>query len=267
MIKNAKYKPQSHAENRMKHEGDVPRARQYYFENKPNNLRFLLSERYKWMNDFIKPEDYGIEVGGGTGLSKLFINCKNFHVTDYADYEWLDKKNVDAMATPYKDGELDFVMNSNMIHHVASPLTFLEEMHRILKPGGLMVIQEIQVGWLMRKILKAMRHEGYDFTIDVFDKELICTDPDDLWSANTAIPRLLFDDEKKFHEKVPYFEIVHQSKSECLVYLNSGGIIAKTVSVPLPTFLLKVLGLMDKVLIGIAPNIFALQRQIVLRKK
>jgi SAM-dependent methyltransferase len=251
----------------MKHEGDVPRARAFYLENKSNNLKFLLSERYKWMNDFIKPGDYGVEVGGGTGLSKLFIKSDKFYVTDFADFEWLDRKNVDAMNTPYADNELDFVMCSNMIHHVASPLKFLEEMHRIIKPGGLLVVQEIHVGWLMRKVLKAMRHEGYDFTLDVFDKDLICTDPDDLWSANTAIPRLLFDDEKKFHEKVSYFQITHQSKSECLVYLNSGGIIAKTTSVPLPTFMLKMLGGIDKTLIGIAPNVFALQRQIVLKKK
>jgi SAM-dependent methyltransferase len=251
----------------MKHEGDVSRARSFFLENKSNNLKFLLSERYKWMNNFINENDYGIEVGGGTGISKMFIKSKRFQITDFADYEWLDVKNVDAMKTPYKNGELDFVMCSNMIHHVASPISFLEEMSRILKPGGLLIIQEIHVSWLMRKVLKAMRHEGYDFTINVFDKNLICTDPDDLWSANTAIPRLLFDDENKFHSNVDFFKILFQSKSECLVYLNSGGIIAKTVFIPLPNLLLKLLSGIDKILVGMAPNFFALQRQIVLKNK
>lgn len=262
-----KYKPESHIENRMKHEGDVRRAREYYFEKKPNNLKYLLQNRYLWMNNYIQADDVGIEVGGGTGLSKLFIKCNNYKITDYADYDWLDIKNVDAMKTPFKEGELDFVMNSNMIHHVASPLKFMEEMCRILKPGGLMVIQEIHTSWIMRKMLKLMRHEGYDFTTDVFDRDIICTDPNDLWSANTAIPMLLFDDERKFHENIPFFEIIHQSKSECLTFLNSGGVIAKTASIPLPTILLKILNLIDKALIKIAPNTFAMQRQIVLKKK
>jgi SAM-dependent methyltransferase len=262
-----KYKPKNHSENRMNHEGDVLRARQHYFNKRPLNLEFLLSERYKWMNKYINDENDGIEVGTGTGISKNYIKCNNFLVTDYSDYDWLDVKHVDAMSTPFDDGKFDFVMNSNTIHHIASPVKFLEEMYRILKPGGLLIIQEIHLGYIMRRVLKFMRHEGYDFTIDVFNRDLICTDPDDLWSANTAIPRLLFDDEDKFHNNVPYFEIIHQSKSECLVYLNSGGIIAKTIYVPLPEIFLRILASIDKFLIAVAPDFFALQRQIVLRKK
>lgn len=219
------------------------------------------------MNNYIKNEDSGIEVGCGTGLSKLFIKCRNYRITDFAENEWLDDKMVDALNTSYPDNSLDFVISSNMIHHVPYPIKFFKEMHRILKPGGSVIIQEINASWCMRAVLRIMRHEGYDYTINVFDEDLICTDPDDLWSANCAIPNLLFDDKKAFEKNIPYFQIEHTSYSELLLFLNSGGVIAKTKCLRLPKFMLKIMHHIDKILVGVAPQIFALQRQIVLKKK
>jgi SAM-dependent methyltransferase len=265
-MKNYKYKPVSHSENRMKQEGDVVKARSYYFADAPLNLKFLLEKRFGWMNNFIKNEDSGIEVGCGTGLSKLFIECRNYRITDYAENEWLDDKMVDALNTPYADNSLNFVVSSNMIHHVPYPTTFFKEMHRILKPNGVIIIQEINASWCMRRILRLMRHEGYDYTINVFDENLICTDPNDLWSANCAIPNLLFDDQKAFEKHIPFFKIEHTGFSELFLFLNSGGVIAKTKFLRLPKFLLNLISRIDKILVGISPQTFALQRQIVLRK-
>ena len=84
----------------------------------------------------------------------------------------------------------------------------------------------------MKILLKMMRHEGFDYTIDVFDKNKVCTDENDLWSANCAIPNLLFDDIEKFNSKFPYFEVEHTSFSEFLLFINSGGVISKTLYIP-----------------------------------
>jgi len=62
------------------------------------------------------------------------------------------------------------------------------------------------------------------------------------------------------------FEITKQSYSEFFNFINSGGVIAKTSSIPLPVFILKGLELLDTVLANGLPSIFALQRQIVLKK-
>jgi SAM-dependent methyltransferase len=265
-MKALKYKPSSHLQNRMKHEGDVARARNYYLNEASPNLKFLLKNRFSWMNNFIEEGDVGIEVGCGTGLSKLFIKNKHYRITDYANNEWLDDKMVDALNTPYANGSLDFVVSSNMIHHVPYPAQFFKEMHRILRPGGRVIIQEINASLCMRLALRIMRHEGYDFTINVYDENTVCTDPNDLWSANCAIPNLLFDDEKKFVENFPYFLIEKKSFSEFFMFLNSGGVIAKTKYIPLSTFLLKMVQKLDNLLIALSQQTFAMQRQIVLRK-
>jgi hypothetical protein len=138
-------------------------------------------------------------------------------------------------------------------------------MYRILKPGGVLLVQEINASFFMRLLLRLMRHEGYSFEPNVFDPNLVCTDPNDLWSANCAIPNLLFDDPNKFHSYVPKFRITKQSHSEFFTFINSGGVIAKTFSIPLPLPLIKVAEAVDSVLTISCPSVFALQRQIVLK--
>lgn len=255
-----------HADNRMRHEGDVVRARDSFFSSPTNNLHHLLASRFRWMNEYIRENDRGLEVGCGTGVSKEFINARDYRVSDHADHPWLDDCNIDALDTGFPAGTFDFVVSSNMVHHVPYPIRFFGEMSRILKPGGMLLIQEINASFFMRLLLRIMRHEGYSFDVDVFDPTVVCTDPQDLWSANCAIPNLLFDDADAFHEHVPQFRIVRQSHSEFLTFINSGGVIAKTFFIPLPLVAVKSLGLVDSVLARMAPSIFALQRQIALQK-
>jgi ubiquinone/menaquinone biosynthesis C-methylase UbiE len=266
MLLRKTYKPK-HEENLMKNEGDVAGARAFFFSTKHNNLRHLLHNRYNWMNSYIKKGDKGIDLGCGSGLSKEFIKSKNFQITDFADYPWLDIPNVDALSTRFDAESIDYIVSSNMIHHVPYPLRFFEEAYRILKPGGVILIQEIHASFMMRLFLRLMRHEGYSFDVNVFDREEVCTDESDLWSANCAIPRLLFDDIKKWEREVPNFKILKYSYSEFLTFLNSGGVIAKVFFIPLPLFVLSVIEKFDSFLSKVAPNIFALQRQIVLKKQ
>jgi SAM-dependent methyltransferase len=255
-----------HSENRMKHEGDVGRAREYFYSTGANNLKRLIQNRFEWMNEYITRDAVGVEVGCGTGVSKDYVKAKEYRVSDFADHAWLDLKNVDALNTGFEDNSFDFVVSSNMVHHVPYPVRFFEEMSRILKPGGVLLIQEINASLFMRVLLRLMRHEGYSFEVDVFNRDVVCTDPNDLWSANCAIPNLLFDDEDRFHSNVKQFRIEHKSFSEFFTFINSGGVIAKTAFIPLPVWGLKVIEKIDGVLANALPSVFALQRQIVLRK-
>lgn len=250
----------------MGHEGDVVAGRRFYYENKNPNLRFLLYNRFAWMNQYIQPNWKGMEVGAGIGVSKDIIQAKDFIITDFSDNDWLDVKDVDALHTPFANESFDFVISSNMIHHVPYPVKFFQEMRRILKPGGLLLVQEINASLFMRFALRIMRHEGYSFSANVFDENEVVTDPNDLWSANCAIPNLLFDDEKKFQTNLPYFKILRQSYSEFFIFLNSGGVVAKTFYLPLSQPLLKGVRAVDNVLAQAFPNVFALQRQLVLKK-
>lgn len=255
-----------HEENKLNHEGDVVYAREFYYAKKPANLKFLLKNRYEWMNKYIKKGDKVLEVGCGTGISKDFIrkDC-NLLLTDFAEHPWVEKK-VDALNTKFKDNSFDVVYCSNMIHHLAFPKKFFLEMNRILKKDGLLLIQEINCSFFTQILLIINKHEGFNFEINPYSLKKPATNKNDLWSANCAIPNLLFDDIKKFKKEIPYFDILDNKFSEFLMLPLSGGVIAKRKTINLPQFILKTVDLFDKFIVFISPKIFAIQRRIILRK-
>ena len=61
-------------------------------------------------------------------------------------------------------------------------------------------------------------------------------DANDLWSANCAIPEILFNNENKFHKTFPFFKIIKNDLNECLIFPLSGGVISKTKMIELPYF-------------------------------
>ena len=42
-------------------------------------------------------------------------------------------KNIDAQNTKFQNESFDYVISSNMIHHIPYPIKFFREMNRILK--------------------------------------------------------------------------------------------------------------------------------------
>lgn len=147
----------------MKDVRNFKKVRDNFISRKNNNLRFLLENRYKWMDKYIKENNYGLEVGAGAALSKFFIKTNNYVTTDYNNNEWLDIKNVDTVNTPFPDNSFDFVIASNVLHHIYSPVNFLREIYRILKPGGRLIIQDATMSFFACIIYKLTKHEGYSF--------------------------------------------------------------------------------------------------------
>lgn len=266
LSKGRLYKP---SETRMRGypygPADIARIREDFIKRRPSNLAFLLRKRYEWMSRFITDDQKGIEIGCGGGFSKLYVRSLNFILTDYFKNPWVEQV-VDALATPFKDSSLDYIVISNTIHHLATPSLFFKECARVLKPGGLVIIQEINCSLFMRLMLTVMRHEGYSYDVDAFDATAVCNDPADPWSANCAIPNLLFDDPHEFEEHFP-FRIIHHRYTECFIFPLSGGQNSKRQTVNLPFWLLRIVDLIDNFLIALAPKLFSLQRQIVLKKQ
>ena len=255
-----------HSSNRMGHEGDVSNARKVYLSRNNRNLQTLLKNRFTWMNSFLTPSDQGVEFGAGIGASRDFILANNFILTDFLDSEWLDIKKVDALDSGFSSSSFDFIIASNMIHHLAFPKIFLDECKRVLRPGGKLIIQEIHTSFLMRLILRLMRHEGFDETINVFDGTKPCNQPGDPWSANCSIPKILFNSHEEFQRQYPEWRVIHDRKVEFLQFLNSGGVVAKTRFIPLNSCFLRIQEVIDSLLCRLAPNLFALQREIVVEK-
>ena len=253
-----------HEENYMNSEGNLSESRAYFLVKRFNNLDYLLKKRYQWMNQYLKPGMKIVEVGCGGGLSKLYLS-EDVILTDAVENKWVEKY-IDATDMDFEDSSIDIIIASHTIHHFYNPAKFFREVERVLKGGGLLLISEINTSLLMRIILKLMRHEGYSYNVDVFNYQTICNDKDDLWSANCAIPELLFEDEQKFSSFFTGLKIEYQKNTEFLIFPLSGGVVSKTKVLELQSWVLDIFDYIDKFLIALFPKIFSLGRRVVVRK-
>ena len=267
MLKITKKIQFSSDENKMNSIANTKIARDLYYSAKGQNVKVLVEKRFSWMNKFINDDDIGIEVGSGAGFTKDFIKNKNFKLTDLGNDEHLDYKNIDAQNTGFKDGSFDYVIASNMIHHIPFPMKFFREMNRILKKKGKLIIFESHCSIIFQIVTTIMKHEGFDFTLNVWDEENPKSDENNAWHGNIAVPHLIFDDKEGYKENLgKIFRLDYDKFTECLIFLNSGGVTSKTKCVPLNRFFLNILDLIDKIIVKLLPSVFCMGRRIVLRK-
>ena len=264
LIKKIQFTPK---ENLMKSIADTNTAIKIFNSKVSNNLKFLLYERFNWMNQFIAEKDIGLEVGSGAGFAKFFIKNKNLKLSDLSNDSHLNFKNIDAQNTGFKDESFDYVIASNMIHHVPYPMKFFKEMNRILKTNGKLLIFEPYCSITLQLVTIIMRHEGFDFDVDVWDEKNPKSDENDQWAGNIAVANLIFDNKKEFKNNLGHlFTIEFEELTECMIFLNSGGVTSKTFHIPMNNFFLNILNSIDKILVKFFPNIFCLGRRLLLRK-
>ena len=85
-----------------------------------------------------------------------------------------------------------------------------------------------------------MKHEGFDFTVNVWDETNPKSDEKDIWSGNIAVPNLIFDDKKNLMKNLGnLFTIEYEKLTECLIFLNSGGVTSKTFCITNEQFFFK----------------------------
>jgi len=57
-------------------------------------------------------------------------------------------EKADVHQLPYEDNSFDVVINVNMVHLVEEPVQMLNEIERILVPGGFLFIADLRRSWL-----------------------------------------------------------------------------------------------------------------------
>lgn len=108
----------------------------------------------------IKDDSIVADIGAGTGYLAIELAKKARHViavdnspqmlsvaaneaarADLANIEFLEGN---AEELPVKPKFVDYVFANMLLHHVNDPLQVLKEMNRILKPGGKIVVTDIE---------------------------------------------------------------------------------------------------------------------------
>ena len=103
---------------------------------------------------YIKNSDRVLECACGTGAISIFIApvCKELIVSDYSvgmlkqakkklkNYDNIDYRRVDITDIEAEDNSFDVVVAGNVIHLLADPQRAMNELTRVCKDGGRLVI-------------------------------------------------------------------------------------------------------------------------------
>ncbi len=118
---------------------------------------------------YLRPEMVVADVGAGTGFvaAGLAPLVKRVHVVDgSAAMLEVAKKNLeqftqvefheaDGSSLPFQDESLDVVYANMFLHHIPEPFSAIREMARVLRPGGRLVITDMDAhpyAWLKEEM-------------------------------------------------------------------------------------------------------------------
>ena len=126
--------------------------------------RELYRDQFK---DFPNPAALSIlEVGSGTSPLKQFL--PNVITSDVLDLDYLDLvfdcHEIDKLDA-IKDNSIDVITLTNVLHHLKSPIAFLNRAASKLKSGGKVIATEPFFHALSTPIFKYLHHEPVDFRI------------------------------------------------------------------------------------------------------
>lgn len=110
------------------------------------------------------PVDRLLDVGGGTGRAARVIDVAERVVLDGTAAMLrrvpppLEPVLGDAGTLPVADGAVDAVVIADAFHHLPDQARALEEAHRVLRPGGVLVIREFDRSTIRGRLLELAEH-------------------------------------------------------------------------------------------------------------
>src|SRR5947208_5065479 len=164
------------------------------------NLLFWYRELYRdQFRDLPNPLTLSIlEVGSGTSPLKQFLSI--VITSDVLDLDYLDLvfdcHEIDKLDA-IKDNSIDVITLTNVLHHLKSPIGFLNRAASKLKSGGKVIATEPFFSLLSTPIFRYLHPEPVDFKTAVPELENI---RGPLASANIALPWLIFFRQREWLE-------------------------------------------------------------------
>jgi SAM-dependent methyltransferase len=163
----------------------APVAYREVWDRKPI-LQAIYGDIYQHMLAAIVPGPT-LEVGGGSGNFKLFR--PDTVSSDILAAPWLDLV-CDAQRMPLADASFANIVMVDVLHHIESPLRFLEEAARVLRPDGRLVFCEPAITPLSGLFYRMFYDEPVDMSVDPLAADEISADKNP-YDSNQAIPTLL----------------------------------------------------------------------------
>jgi SAM-dependent methyltransferase len=187
---------------------ELPGATREYYNRreiwaKKPQIRLVYERWVQKLRPFLSENGPLLEVGSGSGLLKDFI--PEIILTEIEILPWINC-GVDCINLPFKSGSLGGVVGLDVLHHLEKPDLFLQEVTRVLKPGGRAVFIEPYLTLFSFFCYKIMHYEIIDFNGRHYAKG-----KNDPWQGNLALANLIFKrDLANWSTLYPELRIVHR---------------------------------------------------------
>jgi SAM-dependent methyltransferase len=193
------------------------------WEQKPILRRVYNDEFFARLLASRKPNGPSIEVGAGPGFFKQF--APDILSTDLIWCPWLDAI-ADAQQLPFRANSVANVFGLDMLHHLATPMTFLSDVSRILVPGGRLILVEPWITPFSYFIFRFLHQERCDLSETPWVQNQAGTAPEKMaFDGNQAIPYLLFGRRHRSStlSSLPELKVLTLEPFCLFAYLLSGG--------------------------------------------
>ena len=231
------------------------------------NLLFWYRELYR--DQFKGFPDWAtlsvLEVGSGTSPLKQFL--PNVVTSDVLDLDYLDLvfdcHEIDKFDA-IKDESIDVITVTNVLHHLNSPIAFLNRAANKLKPNGQVIATEPFFSTLSTPLFRYLHHEPVDFEISEPELKNV---QGPLASANIALPWLIFFRRRDWADDLSgNYDVANASVRffSAVSYMATGGISHK---LPVPTWLYRAFFPVDLFLSRRFPRLCASFFTIVLSRR
>jgi SAM-dependent methyltransferase len=230
---------------------------------KPILRRVYNDEFFARLLAFRKPSGLSIEVGAGPGFFKQF--APDILSTDLIWCPWLDAI-ADAQQLPLQTASVANIFGLDMLHHLATPMTFLNEASRVLIPAGRLILVEPWITPFSYFLFRFLHQERCDLSETPWLSSPRGAIPEKMaFDGNQAIPYLLFGPRHRSStlNSLPDLKLIALEPFCLFAYLLSGGF--KPMNL-LPEFLYPALSTFERVTSPLWRRIAALRVLLVLER-
>jgi len=201
-----------------------------------------------------------VEIGSGIGNLKTIV--PEALATDIFPNPWLDQIE-NAYTLSFEDFSVANLILFDVWHHLEYPGTALAEFHRVLEPGGRLIIFDPAMGILGRIVYGLFHHEPLALKDEIRWRAPAEFSPDEMtyYAAQGNAHRIFFYGEGA--SELADWRIVRRSRYAGIPYVASGGFRGPQL---FPDRLLPAMRVIDRVASRI-PALFATRLLVTLERK